>query len=241
MVGHKVWIAMEYLDGGSIADKIKAEGPLSEAQIAVVVREVLLGLQYLAMEGKIHRDIKGANILLSSDGQPKLVDFGASGQLTDTMTKCNTLVGSPYWMAPEIFTRNKYDGKADIWSLGITCMEMAEGTVPFSHLPPLKAVTEIPRSNPSLSEEKFSKKFVEFVKLCLTKEPEERPGLKEMLKHPFVVGAGKKELLQRKGSGGPVAGVSDGRTIKADGGATVKSSGTSRLTKIFGKTERKGA
>ncbi len=115
MLGTKLWIAMEYVDGGSILDKIKKSGKvLNEEQIAYVVHEVLLGLQFLNMQGKIHRDIKAANILLSKTGQVKLADFGATAQLTDTMTKCSTFVGSPYWMAPEVMTQPNYDGKADV-------------------------------------------------------------------------------------------------------------------------------
>jgi serine/threonine-protein kinase 24/25/MST4 len=113
--GTKLWIVMEYVDGGSVLDRI-SQKPLEERQIAIIVKEVLSGLAYLSMDGKIHRDIKAANILISKSGQVKLADFGASAQLTDTMTKCSTFVGSPYWMAPEVMTQNQYDGKADVWS-----------------------------------------------------------------------------------------------------------------------------
>jgi serine/threonine-protein kinase 24/25/MST4 len=193
--GTKLWIAMEYLDGGSLLDKVK-DKPLTEAQIAVTMREVLLGLQYLNSTGKIHRDIKAANILLSKDGQVKLADFGASTQLTDTMTKCNTFVGSPYWMAPEILTQNNYDGKADIWSLGITCLELTTGKPPLSEITPLKVITVIPtKPPPEPDKTKFSKNFVDFVAVCLTKDPKARPTTHVLLKHPLIAAAGDKSLL----------------------------------------------
>jgi len=196
---------MEFLDGGSVLDKVK-KAPMSEGQIAVVVREVLLGLQYLALEKKIHRDIKAANILLAKDGQVKLADFGASGQLTDTVTKCNTFVGSPYWMAPEILTESKYDGKADIWSLGITCIEMLNGKPPLAEHPPLKVISLIPgRDPPSLDKSKYSAKFCDFVSLCLTKDPAKRPAIKELLKHPFVAESGSTALLAGSTAGGAVS------------------------------------
>jgi len=202
VVGTKLWIAMEFLDGGSVLDKVK-KAPLTEAQIAVIAREVLLGLQYLALEKKIHRDIKAANILLSKEGQVKLADFGASGQLTDTVTKCNTFVGSPYWMAPEILTENKYDGKADIWSLGITCLEMLTGKPPLAEHAPLKVITLIPhRDPPAVDKTKYSKNFCEFVASCLTKDPAKRPAIKDLLKHPFLAEAGSTALLVSTGSAG---------------------------------------
>jgi len=192
--GTNLWIVMEYVDGGSILDKIKKK-PLSEQEIAVVVKEVLFGLQYLSMEGKIHRDIKAANILLARNGQVKLADFGASGQLTDTMTKCSTFVGSPYWMAPAVLTQNQYDGKADIWSLGITCYEMCTGHPPSSTVPPLRLVNLIPRAPPPTLPEGSSPEFIEFVHKCLTKDPGVRPGIKELLKMDFVSKAGKTSTL----------------------------------------------
>jgi len=212
--GTRLWIAMEYLDGGSLLDKVK-EKPLTEAQIAVVMREVLLGLQYLSSSGKIHRDIKAANILLSTDGQVKLADFGASTQLTDTMTKCATFVGSPYWMAPEILTENKYDGKADIWSLGITCMELTSGKPPLSDIVPLKVISVIPtKPAPELDKAKFGKPICEFVAACLVKDPKQRPDIKTLLKNPFITAAGDKSLLAG------LAGSSAKAEGKTDGGAT---------------------
>jgi len=194
--GTKLWIIMEYVDGGSVLDRVKTSGVLSEQEISIIAREVLEGLKYLANQGKLHRDIKAANILLSKNGAVKLADFGATGQLTDTMTKCNTFVGSPYWMAPEVLSQNKYDFKADIWSLGITCIEMATGSPPHSKIPPLRLMMVIPNQDPpSLDSKKYSAEFCDFVKICLTKDPEERPSIKDLLSHKFIKIAGKTSTL----------------------------------------------
>jgi serine/threonine-protein kinase 24/25/MST4 len=192
--GTKLWIVMEYVDGGSILDRIKRK-LLTEDEIAVVVKEVLSGLLYLSNEGKIHRDIKAANILLSKTGQVKLADFGATAQLTDTMTKCSTFVGSPYWMAPEVMTQNQYDGKADIWSLGITCYEMAVGAPPNANVHPLKLVSLIPRQAPPTIPASYSAEFRDFVSKCLVKDPSARSGIKELLRSEFVSKAGKTSTL----------------------------------------------
>jgi len=185
--GTKLWIAMEYVDGGSILDKIKKQGsPLTEDQIAYIVHEVLLGLDYLSRNGKIHRDIKAANILVSKTGQVKLADFGATAQLTDTMTKCSTFVGSPYWMAPEVMTQPSYDAKADIWSLGVTCYEMAHGHPPNATIHPLKVTMLIPRLPPPEVGANYSPEFQAFVKACCVKNPQARPDIPTLLKMPFV-------------------------------------------------------
>lgn len=194
--GTKLWIAMEYMDGGSVLDRVKKK-PLEEKYIAIIVHEVLVGLRYLFADKKIHRDIKSANILLAKSGQVKLADFGATGQLTDTMTKCNTFVGSPYWMAPEVMTNNSYDYKADIWSLGITCMEMATGRPPHARVHPLKVINIIPAEPPpKLEGDEFSKEFKNFVSVCLIKDPKKRPDINLLLTHPFVLKAGSTEILK---------------------------------------------
>lgn len=185
----QLWIAMEYCAAGSIADLISLRRRcLGEREIAAICANVALGLAYLHANRNIHRDIKAGNILLAANGIAKLADFGVSAQLTNTINKRKTVIGTPFWMAPEVIQESSYDGKADIWSLGITAIEMAEGEPPLSQMHPMRAIFMIPnRPPPTLAQPTaFSSEFSDFLATCLQKDPQQRPSAEQLCSHPFI-------------------------------------------------------
>ncbi|XP_066172790.1 mitogen-activated protein kinase kinase kinase kinase 3 isoform X4 [Sylvia atricapilla] len=189
----KLWICMEFCGGGSLQDIYHVTGPLSEQQIAYVSRETLQGLYYLHSKGKMHRDIKGANILLTDNGHVKLADFGVSAQITATIAKRKSFIGTPYWMAPEVAAverKGGYNQLCDLWAVGITAIELAELQPPMFDLHPMRALFLMTKSNfqpPKLKDKmKWSSSFHHFVKMALTKNPKKRPTAEKLLQHPFV-------------------------------------------------------
>jgi len=197
----KLWICMEYCGGGSLQDIYHITGPLTEPQIAFMCRETLLGLAYLHSRGKMHRDVKGANILLTEGGDVKLADFGVSAQITATLGKRRSFIGTPYWMAPEVAAverKGGYDQQCDIWAVGITAIELAELQPPMFDLHPMRALFLMSKSGfkpPVLKEKiKWSPEFHNFVKVALTKNPKKRPPAVRLLQHAFLQGNFTKRL-----------------------------------------------
>nr|XP_032833575.1 mitogen-activated protein kinase kinase kinase kinase 4-like isoform X1 [Petromyzon marinus] len=194
--GHddQLWLVMEFCGAGSVTDLVKNTkgNSLKEDWIAYICREILRGLAHLHVHKVIHRDIKGQNVLLTENAEVKLVDFGVSAQLDRTVGRRNTFIGTPYWMAPEVIACDEnpdatYDYRSDLWSLGITAMEMAEGAPPLCDMHPMRALFLIPRNQPPrLKSKKWSKRFLSFVENCLIKNYTQRPSTEQLLKHPFI-------------------------------------------------------
>ncbi|TMS02128.1 Mitogen-activated protein kinase kinase kinase kinase 2, partial [Larimichthys crocea] len=189
----KLWICMEYCGGGSLQDMYHVTGPLKEKQIAYVCRETLQGLYHLHETGKMHRDIKGANILLTERGDVKLADFGVAAEISASVAKRKSFIGTPYWMAPEVAAVEKkggYNHLCDIWAVGITAIELAELQPPMFDLHPMRALMLMSKSNfqpPRLKDKsKWSAGFQSFVKMALIKSPRKRPSAETLLQHPFV-------------------------------------------------------
>lgn len=212
----KLWICMEYCGGGSLQDIYQVTGPLTEQQIAYMCKETLKGLEYLHSKNKMHRDIKGANILLTENGDVKLADFGVSAQITATINKRRSFIGTPYWMVNHIFIfylainqifyfffihfqapevaaverKGGYNQLCDIWATGITAIELAELQPPMFDLHPMRALFLMSKSSfkpPTLKDkDKWSPIFHSFIKTALTKNPKKRPTAEKLLSHPFV-------------------------------------------------------
>lgn len=190
----QLWLVMEYCGAGSVTDLVKSTKgqSLKEEWIAYICREILRGLSYLHTNKVIHRDIKGQNVLLTDNAEVKLVDFGVSAQLDKTIGRRNTFIGTPYWMAPEVIACDEnrdatYDNRSDLWSLGITALEMAESQPPLCDLHPMRALFLIPRNPPPrMKSKKWSKKFHSFIDTVLVKDYHQRPYTEQLLKHPFI-------------------------------------------------------
>ncbi|KAK6490278.1 myosin-IIIa-like [Huso huso] len=209
-IGDQLWLVLELCDGGSVTDLVKGllkrGDRMDESIIAYIVHEALMGLQHLHSNKTIHRDVKGNNILLTTEGGIKLVDFGVSAQLTSDRLRRNTSVGTPFWMAPEVIACEQqldstYDSKCDVWSLGITAIELGDGDPPLADLHPMRALFKIPRNPPSTlhQPELWSADFNDFICKCLIKDFEQRPNVPDLLQHDFIKQVqGKEKILQKQ-------------------------------------------
>ncbi|XP_039983497.1 myosin-IIIa [Xiphias gladius] len=208
--GDQLWLVLELCNGGSVTDLAKGllrrGDRMDEAIIAYILHEALMGLQHLHINKTIHRDVKGNNILLTTQGGIKLVDFGVSAQLTNTRLRRNTSVGTPFWMAPEVIACEQqldstYDARCDVWSLGITAIELGDGDPPLSDLHPMRALFKIPRNPPPTlhQPELWSDDFNDFIGKCLIKDFELRPNVLDLLQHVFIKQiVGREKILQKQ-------------------------------------------
>lgn len=197
LVNSKVWVSMEFMEGGSLTDVILCwpELKLTEGHIAYISRECLKALDYAHKLHRIHRDIKSDNVLIGKNGEIKIADFGVAVQLTNQRSKRNTLIGTNYWMAPEVILGKDYDTKVDIWSLGIMMTEMCQGTPPYYDELPMKALFFISTNGiPGLNDaHKWTSQLKEFFGLCVTLDNRRRPSAQELLQHPFMKTACRPE------------------------------------------------
>ncbi|KAI1891345.1 hypothetical protein AGOR_G00142840 [Albula goreensis] len=208
--GDQLWLVLELCNGGSVTDlakgMLKRGDRMAEPIIAYILQEALMGLQHLHVNKTIHRDVKGNNILLTTQGGIKLVDFGVSAQLTNTRLRRNTSVGTPFWMAPEVIACEQqldstYDARCDVWSLGITAIELGDGDPPLADLHPMRALFKIPRNPPPTlhQPELWSDDFNDFICKCLIKDFELRPNVPDLLQHAFIKQiVGKEKTLQKQ-------------------------------------------
>ncbi|XP_051910752.1 myosin-IIIa isoform X2 [Hippocampus zosterae] len=208
--GDQLWLVLELCNGGSVTDlakgMLKRGERMDEGIIAFILHQALMGLQHLHVNHTIHRDVKGNNILLTTHGGIKLVDFGVSAQLTNTRLRRNTSVGTPFWMAPEVIACEQqldstYDARCDVWSLGITAIELGDGDPPLSELHPMRALFKIPRNPPPTLQqpELWSCDFNDFICKCLIKDFELRPNVADLLQHVFIrQTVGKEKMLQKQ-------------------------------------------
>jgi len=212
IVKDELWVVMEFMGGGCLTEVLEQfdSMQLTEPQIAVVCKETLKALYYIHGMHRIHRDIKSDNILLGEMGEVKVADFGYAAQLTQTQQKRTTVVGTPYWMAPELIRGHQYGPKVDVWSLGIMVMEMVEGEPPYMEFPPLRALFLITTKGiPDLKDsDKRSSEMKDFLAKCLTKEADQRPDAKTLLGHAFLKKACPSAQL--------VAAVREARKIKKE-------------------------
>ena len=216
---NELWMFIELMDGGSLTEMLGKHIRWGEPQIAYVCREMVKGLAFLHRQHRLHRDIKSDNVLLNSDGEVKLGDFGFSVNLTEEQNKRKSVVGTPYWMAPELIRGLDYNDKVDVWSLAITALEMADGEPPLINEKPLRALLLITINPPPtlVDESRWSRQFSHFLKCCLVADPKNRASTELLLMHPFILQACKRQdfakFLRSIGKGGTVTNLDQVKDI----------------------------